>query len=141
MKIVRQRAGPERVHHKSHGIIISPLRGLEIHFECVYRQKMKLTQKDINTLSKHLFWDVDEEDLNWDQHTQFIIKRILEYGTWSDFKLLKNKLTVQGVADAAKKMRSLDEVTLHFVAAISDTDVKEYRCYTSKQSQKNYIDF
>ena len=102
---------------------------------------MSLTQNDINTLSQHLFWDVDKEDMNWEEHTQFIIKRILEYGTWSDFKLLKSKVGVQGIADAAKKMRTLDKRTLHYVALISDTDVKDYRCYTSKQSQKIYIDF
>jgi len=102
---------------------------------------MELNQNDIDALSRHLFWDIDKEDLSWDQHAEFIIKRILEYGTWSDFRLLKSKLGVQRIAEAAMNMRSLDEVTLHFVAAISNTDVKAYRCYTSKQSQKSYVDF
>lgn len=102
---------------------------------------MELNQNDIDGLSGHLFWDIDKEDLSWDQHAEFIIKRILEYGKWSDFRLLRNKLGVQGIAAAAMNMRSLDEVTLHFVAGISNTDVKEYRCYTSKRSQKSYVDF
>lgn len=102
---------------------------------------MKLTPSDIDSLSPHLFWDVDREDLTWEKHSDFLIKRILEYGKMSDFRLLKKKLGVIKIAEAAKKMRSLDEVTLHFVAAISNTDVKEYRCYISKRSQKNYIDF
>lgn len=102
---------------------------------------MKLTKTDIQKLSPHLFWDVDLNDLHLEKHSDFLIKRILEYGKISDFRLLKNRLGVQEIAEAAKKMRNLDEVTLHFIAAISNTNVKEYRCYTPKQSQKNYIDF
>ncbi|MCH8518062.1 MAG: hypothetical protein LAT68_17335 [Cyclobacteriaceae bacterium] len=95
----------------------------------------------VNQLSHHLFWDVDSHGLSWDDHSLFIVQRILEYGYYKDFSYLKDKVGMPTILENAKKLRSLDQKTLHFLAAISNTPLDEFRCYTKKQYQKNYIDF
>ena len=43
----------------------------------------------INMFSAHLFWDVRREDLDLDKHSEYIIKRVLEYGVWNDWMVLR----------------------------------------------------
>ena len=42
----------------------------------------------INMFSAHLFWDVRKEDVDFDEHAQYIIKRVLEYGLLEDWNLM-----------------------------------------------------
>jgi hypothetical protein len=100
-----------------------------------------LSKSDIRMLSPHLFWDVDEYELSWKSSRDFIVGRILEYGKMSDFTLLQKRVGVEQIARIAKGLRSLDKVTLSFIAAISNTDVKEFRCYTTRQSLTDSIDY
>lgn len=34
----------------------------------------------IGQFSSYLFWDVDKDSLDMDEHASYIIKRVLEYG-------------------------------------------------------------
>ena len=43
----------------------------------------------INMFSAHLFWDVRKEDVDFDEHAQYIIKRVLEYGLLEDWNLIR----------------------------------------------------
>ncbi|MGW8121507.1 DUF6922 domain-containing protein [Roseivirga echinicomitans] len=36
-------------------------------------------------LSSHLFWDVDQKSVSYDQHKSFIIPRVFMKGTMDDF--------------------------------------------------------
>jgi hypothetical protein len=38
----------------------------------------------------------------------------------------------QQLVETVKKMRSLDPVSLHFIAAISHTPLSEFRCYNTR---------
>jgi hypothetical protein len=100
-----------------------------------------LTKTDIELLSPHLFWDVDRDQLSWSDSKEFIVGRVLEYGKMPDFTLLIKRIGVQQIANIAKGLRNLDEVTLSFVAAISNTDKKDFRCYTTRQSLTDSIDY
>jgi hypothetical protein len=48
---------------------------------------MKTETFNINSLSPHIFWDVDIKLLTLKDNKQFIVKRILEYGLFSDWML------------------------------------------------------
>lgn len=41
---------------------------------------------------KSLFWDVDLKTLSWEQHRDFVIRRILVSGTLSHFRWLRAKI-------------------------------------------------
>ena len=42
----------------------------------------------IQQFSPHLFWDVRKEDIDFDVHAQYVIKRVLEYGLLNDWNLI-----------------------------------------------------
>ena len=42
----------------------------------------------ITRFSTYLFWDVNKDDLDMEKHSQYIIKRVLEYGMLQDCKTI-----------------------------------------------------
>ena len=46
----------------------------------------------ITRFSTYLFWDVNKDDLDMEKHSQYIIKRVLEYGMLQDWNIVKTIL-------------------------------------------------
>ncbi|NQU88491.1 MAG: hypothetical protein HQ541_22315 [Mariniphaga sp.] len=95
----------------------------------------------ITDLSNHLFWDVDPNILDMEKNFCFILSRILEYGLLNDWILLFKQFGLEKITLEAKKIRSLDEKSLHFIAQLSDSKLEEFRCYTYKQSTPKHWNF
>ena len=85
-------------------------------------------------LTGHLFWDVSREEVDMDVHASFLVQRVLEYGTWDDWRILRDYYGVDHIVALCKSMRTLDPVCLSFISAISDTPKEEFRCYHIRQS-------
>jgi len=103
---------------------------------------IEMTNKEcINSMSPHLFWDVDVQTLDFDTHKAYIVQRVLEYGLQSDWALLKQKMGICAIAEVCKGLRSLDPKSLAFISLISKTPRTEFRCYTTKQSNKELWNF
>ena len=92
----------------------------------------------ITDFSKHLFWDIDVSNLDFEKHKEFIVQRVLEYGLMKDFVLLINNLSLNQVKDIAINLKSLDDRTLNFISTITNTPLQDFRCYTLKQSQQTH---
>lgn len=90
----------------------------------------------LDDLSSHIFWDVDE--IYWPEHRAFVVQRVLECGTLRDFQWLKNQLGMNGIVETAKKLRSLDDKALHWIACMTHTPINGFRCYSTKRSLKSY---
>ena len=88
----------------------------------------------IHDFSVHLFWDVKLNDIDLTLHTQYIIKKVLIYGFYKDWQLISKLYGKQTIAKYAKNIRELDLKTACFISVITDTPLKEFRCYTIKQS-------
>lgn len=86
----------------------------------------------INQFSKHLFWDVDREKIDLHMHRAYIVQRVLEYGVMKDWKLLCSIWNIEEIAAIARELRSLDDVSLNFIATISNTPKENFRCYQWK---------
>ena len=56
----------------------------------------------INMFSAHLFWDVRKEDVDFDEHAQYIIKRVLEYGLLEDWNLIRQYYGLSKIVEVAK---------------------------------------
>lgn len=87
----------------------------------------------INSMSSHLFWDVDVRTLDLDKHKTYIVQRVLEYGLMKDWELLKSTIGLHEIVDTCKRLRSLDPKALAFISLISKTPIEEFRCYTTRQ--------
>lgn len=64
----------------------------------------------INMFSAHLFWDVRKEDVDFDEHAQYIIKRVLEYGLLEDWNLIRQYYGLSKIVEVAKELRDLELV-------------------------------
>lgn len=87
----------------------------------------------IKKLSPVLFWDIDKSQADMEKYPSFFVQRVLEYGNWSDWKLLLCYYGKDRIVDICKNLRSLDSKCLSYICAISNTRKEEYRCYRMKQ--------
>jgi len=91
-----------------------------------------MDKKDIK-LSKHLFWDVDVEELDIDSCPAFVVQRILEYGKWEDWTQIRSYYSMDTIKEAAMNLRTLPPKALNYIALYTNTDKKNYRCYKFAQ--------
>jgi hypothetical protein len=84
-------------------------------------------------LNRRLFWEIDFDKLNVDEKKQYVIERVLERGSLSQFKALINYYGRNEVAKAVKFARSLDALNHNFCSIYFDIPKEEFRCYTWKQ--------
>jgi len=95
-------------------------------------------QITIDDFSKHLFWDVERATFDLNKYKVQMISKVLEYGNWNDWVNLKKHYGLKTIEEVTLNLRSLDEVTLSFVATILNIDKTEFRCYKHKQLVQNY---
>ncbi|MFA5555788.1 MAG: hypothetical protein WCY06_06745 [Flavobacteriaceae bacterium] len=92
----------------------------------------------IADFSQHLFWDVDLSLFDLEKHKTQMIWKVLEYGKWSDWQLLKELYGMETIKEVALNLRSLDAVTLAYLSCIFDIDKTEFRCYKHRQLYPTY---
>ena len=95
----------------------------------------------IGQFSSYLFWDVDKDSLDMDEHASYIIKRVLEYGLLSDWNLICNYYTLPVIVAYVKKFRDLEPRALSYISAISQIPIQQFRCYTAQQSNPQHWNF
>jgi hypothetical protein len=91
----------------------------------------------INDFSQHLFWDVNKATFDLDKYKVQMISKVLEYGNWRDWKLLKEFYGLETIKEVSLNLRSLDAPTLSYLAVLFSIDIKEFRCYKHKQLVQN----
>ena len=62
----------------------------------------------ITRFSTYLFWDVNKDDLDMEKHSQYIIKRVLEYGMLQDWNIVKQYYGLGRIVEIAKGFRELE---------------------------------
>ncbi|TVR36871.1 MAG: hypothetical protein EA392_14190 [Cryomorphaceae bacterium] len=92
----------------------------------------------IHDFSKHLFWDTDRSTLDFDRSKAQIIQQVLEYGQLEDWKIVQAVYNKDTLREVTTNLRSLDDVTLAFIAAYLNLDKTAFRCYTKKQSAHDF---
>ncbi len=97
--------------------------------------------KTINSLSKHLFWDVNRNTLDLDNSRAYIIKQVLEYGLIEDWRVIYKYYGILLIAKEATNYRELDKKALSFVSFISKTPKEKFRCYNFQQSIPQHWNF
>ena len=95
----------------------------------------------ISKFSPHLFWDVNPANLEEDSSKSYIIKRVLEYGLWNDWLLLKNTYGLDTITNHVKGYRELDPKSLAFISVLSGVPKEDFRCYNTKLSTPPHWNF
>ena len=95
----------------------------------------------ITRFSTYLFWDVNKDDLDMEKHSQYIIKRVLEYGMLQDWNIVKQYNGLGRIVEIDKVFRELEPLALAYLSAISQTPKEQFRCYTYQQSNPQHWNF
>jgi len=91
--------------------------------------------------SDHLFWDVDVSFLDPDKHSKYIIKNVLQYGSYNDFKEIKSMYGLKKIVETAKTIKDLDKKTATFLSVLTGEPKERFICYTTTQSLPQHWNF
>jgi len=92
---------------------------------------MSETKKPV--FNKRIFWDVNFEALDYNLRANFVIERVFERGDVDDIRQCRRYYGDEKVTDALLKAKYLPLQTIHFVSAIFDKPINEFRCYILRQ--------
>lgn len=99
---------------------------------------MEMKKLTVEDLSPALFWDVDKSDLDFEKHKSFVIQRTLEYGIFEDWIKVKSFYNKEQIKEVALNFRTLDPISLSFIASYLGINKTEFRCYKHAQLHPNY---
>lgn len=68
-------------------------------------------------LSPHLFWDTDPSRIDPEEHAPWLVKRVLEYGRWSDWQALLEAYGRERLAKIVTEIRTLEPRSAAFARA------------------------
>ncbi|GAP72893.1 hypothetical protein SAMD00024442_5_7 [Candidatus Symbiothrix dinenymphae] len=88
--------------------------------------------------SKYLFWEMNVSTLDMDKHAAWIVERVLDYGSWSDVKLIRDYYGMEKLREIAMGIRSMHPESLSFIATVTHTPENQFRCYELLQSKDTY---
>ena len=97
--------------------------------------------KLIENLSSHLFWDIDKSIVDTNKNSSFIIKKVLLYGTFKDWLILRKFYGLDKIIENSVKIRELDKKTASFLSLVADIPKDSFKCYTTKQSIPKHWNF
>lgn len=81
--------------------------------------------------SQHLFWDVNPLALDPDQHSRFILERILRFGLPEDVRLMLEKYDVDTIRSVVCHSRRIDRKTASFWAVHLNIPREEIACFST----------
>jgi len=99
------------------------------------------TVNPVYQFSQHLLWDVDHSILDMEKNSDYIVKKVLEYGLIDDWQIILEYYGMERIAEIAKSFRDLDKKALSFISFLSNTPIEEYRCYNYQQSIPQHWNF
>ena len=86
--------------------------------------------------SPNLFWDANSNEIDFDRNKKYVVQRVIERGTLDDMRHIFALYGFDDVVDISKTLRTLDPMSLSFIANLSGQPKESFRCYTNKQSSK-----
>jgi len=88
--------------------------------------------------SPHLFWDMNKTAVDFEKSKAQIIFQVVEFGTMSDWLMVQKIYPKEAIKEVVIQLRSLDKVTLSYLAHFFQIDKTQFRCYTSSQSAQSF---
>lgn len=95
----------------------------------------------MHQFSANLFWDVNSNDIDIEEHASFIVHRVLEYGKIDDWNYILSYYGLSRILTMTLQYRSLDPKALAFISAITKTPRENFRCYTTLQLNQQHWNY
>ena len=101
-----------------------------------------IDDKEIDKLSRSLFWDVPNDLSNIQriirQNPDWTVRRAFEYGTMRDIRQVLSWYGKEKAIRVLCSSESLSKVTVGFVIALFDLNKTDFKCYNYKRSNPTY---
>jgi hypothetical protein len=93
-------------------------------------------QRSLPDLPKVLFWDIPGQAPDYENHPEWVIKRVFERGSMEDIAEVIIFYGNEKVKEVLTTTLHLDEDILYLASAILDIPLKNFLCYSTKQYRK-----
>ena len=84
--------------------------------------KLYVLKNNTKSLDLGLFWDVDKNDIDYDKHGKFVVKRVLAFGSKSDFDWVKTRYGLSFIKDVVENTEFFSKKTQNFWRTIFNLD-------------------
>lgn len=88
----------------------------------------------LTDINPRIFWDTELCELEYEKNAPFIIHRVLEYGSFSDWYAIKKHYGLDRIVSISKGFRTLDPVAVSWLCCLSNANQEDFRCYRIAQS-------
>lgn len=84
--------------------------------------------------NKRIFWDVVFENIDYDAKANFVIERVFERGDVADIRNCRRYYGDEKLTEVLLNAKFLPETRMYLASAVINKPLKEFRCYTLRQS-------
>ncbi len=70
------------------------------------------------SFSDYLFRDVDKSSIGLEVNAPYVVRRVLEFGQFSDWNLLVQRYGIPRIGSIAQNLRTLEPKALSFISAV-----------------------
>ena len=95
----------------------------------------------VESLSSHLFWDLNKSTLSGNDSDIILIQRVIEYGIMTDWTLIQDYYGLDYIKKIALQLKNLDDVSLAFLCTIFHIEKTDFRCYKHKLSSPHFWNY
>ena len=93
-------------------------------------------RESLPDLPKVLFWDIPGQTPDYENHPEWVIKRVFERGSMEDIAEVIIFYGNEKVKKVLTTTLHLDEDILYLASAILDIPLKNFLCYSTRQYRK-----
>lgn len=83
---------------------------------------------------KRIFWDVDFDNIDYDSKANFVIARVFERGDVEDIRNCRRYYGDEKITEVLLNVKFLPLHTIYLASAVTGRPLKDFRCYTLRQS-------
>jgi hypothetical protein len=93
---------------------------------------MKAKNKPI--FEKRIFWDVNFEQIDYDDKAIFVIERVFERGDVEDIRQCRRYYGDEKISSTLLTTKFLPEHRIYLASAVVNQPLNKFRCYILRQS-------
>jgi hypothetical protein len=89
-------------------------------------------------LSHFLFWDCDEDKIDYDKRVNFVLERVFSMGTENDVREAIQYYGIETIKNEIVKIKILDKKTINYLSFTFKIPKRKFMCYGKNVYQNLY---
>lgn len=98
---------------------------------------MKILTLEEKDLLSPIFWDIDINNLDYENHKRYTIERILQYGRTEHVNWMRKNFSDDDIIDIVKCSKIIDRRTANFWSIHFGINKDEILCFTKQSAMSN----